>query len=122
MAAIGRLQITHFIRPERAPDRRHGCDRRGEAIGYAAAIERRSIVQDMGDNCPFAFNFDASTFKVGDIVSYRVTGSLSDFPFVGTLLEVGEGFVVISADPDDPASRMRGTRESRPVVEETEIA
>lgn len=79
-------------------------------------------MQDMGEKCPFAFNFDEATFKVGDVVSYRVTGSLSDFPFVGTLLEVGDDFVVISADPNDPDSHMRGTRESRPVVEESEIA
>ena len=75
----------------------------------------------MGDgSCPFEFNFEPSTFKVGDTVSYRVTGSLSDFPFVGRLVEVGEDYVVISADPNDPTSRMRGTRESRPVVEEAE--
>lgn len=74
-----------------------------------------------GDDCPFEFNFDPVTFKVGDTVSYRVTGSLADFPFVGTLLEVHEDHVVISADANDPASRMRGTRESRPVVEESEI-
>jgi hypothetical protein len=35
-----------------------------------------------GDNCPFEFNFDETTFKVGDVVSYRVTGSLEGFPFV----------------------------------------
>jgi len=43
----------------------------------------------MGDgSCPFEFNFDPATFKVGDVVSYRVTGSLEGMPFVGTLLEV----------------------------------
>ena len=78
-------------------------------------------MQGMGENCPFEFNFDEKTFKAGDTVSYRVTGSLSDFPFVGTLLEVHDDHVIISADPNDPASRMRGTRESRPVVEESEI-
>ncbi|PZU60569.1 MAG: hypothetical protein DI547_02875 [Sphingobium sp.] len=76
----------------------------------------------MGENCPFEFNFDEATFKPGDVVSYRVTGSLADFPFVGTLVEVGDDFVIISADQQDPNSRMRGTRESRPVVEESEIA
>jgi len=82
---------------------------------------RRQIMMGMGDgSCPFEFNFEPSTFKVGDTVSYRVTGSLSDFPFVGTLVEVGEDYVVISADPNNPTSRMRGTRESRPVVEEAE--
>ena len=73
------------------------------------------------ENCPFEFNFDPATFKVGDTVSYRVTGSLSDFPFVGTLLEVHDDHVVISADPNDPDSRMPATRESRPVVREEDI-
>ena len=77
-------------------------------------------MQGMGESCPFEFNFDAATFKVGDVVSYRVTGSLSDFPFVGTLVEVHDDSVIISADPKDPTSRMRGTRESRPVVDEAE--
>lgn len=75
----------------------------------------------MGESCPFEFNFDSTTFKVGDLVSYRVTGSLSNFPFMGTLLEVHDDHVIISADPNDPESRMRGTRESRPVVAESEI-
>ena len=78
-------------------------------------------MQGMGQACPFEFNFDEGSFKKGDIVSYRVTGSLAGFPFVGTLLEVHADYVVISADPGDPNSRMRGTRERRPVVEETEI-
>ena len=74
-----------------------------------------------GDNCPFEFNFDETTFKVGDTVSYRVTGSLEGFPFVGTLLEVGEDYVVIAGDANDPAARYRGTRESRPLVDESEV-
>ncbi|SKC03326.1 hypothetical protein [Sphingopyxis flava] len=78
-------------------------------------------MQSMGENCPFEFNFDEKTFKVGDTVSYRVTGGLAGFPFVGTLLEVHQDHVIISADPNDPASRMRGTRESRPAVEESEV-
>jgi hypothetical protein len=78
-------------------------------------------MQGMGEKCPFEFNFDAQTFKPGDVVSYRVTGSLSGFPFVGTLLEVHDGHVVLSADPNDPSSRLHGTRESRPVVDESEI-
>lgn len=73
-----------------------------------------------GEPCPFEFNFDAATFKVGDVVSYRVTGSLEGFPFAGTLLEVHDDHVVISADINDVNSRMRGTRESRPVVEEAD--
>lgn len=74
-----------------------------------------------GESCPFEFNFDPATFKVGDVVSYRVSGSLEGFPFVGTLLDVQDDHVIISADPNDPESRMRGTRESRPIVAETEI-
>jgi hypothetical protein len=31
-------------------------------------------------DCPFEFNFDAATFKVGDTVSYRVNGSLEGCP------------------------------------------
>jgi hypothetical protein len=73
-----------------------------------------------GESCPFEFNFDPATFKAGDIVSYRVTGSLEGFPFVGTILEVHEDHVILSADANDPTSRMRGTRESRPMVEEAD--
>lgn len=73
-----------------------------------------------GEACPFEFNFEPTTFKVGDLVSYRVTGSLEGFPFVGTLLEVHDDHVIISADTNEPNSRMRGTRESRPMVEEAD--
>ena len=81
-------------------------------------------MQDMGgagEACPFEFNFDEKTFKVGDSVSYRITGSLADFPFVGTLVEVHDDHVMIAGDPNDPAKIYRGTRESRPVVDESEI-
>jgi hypothetical protein len=36
-----------------------------------------------------------------------VTGNLANCPFVGTLLEMADDHVIISADPSDPASRMR---------------
>jgi hypothetical protein len=79
-------------------------------------------MQGMGSgDCPFEFNFDPDTFKVGDTVSYRVTGSLSDFPFVGVLLEVGDDHVVLTSEPNNPKSRMKATRESRPVVAEADI-
>ena len=69
------------------------------------------------EKCPFEFNFDAATFKVGDMVSYRVPERFDEMPFVGTLLEVHDDYVVISPnDPTEPDRRMRGTRESRPVV------
>ena len=74
-----------------------------------------------GEDCPFAFNFDEATFKVGDMVSYRVTGSLADFPFVGTLLEVHDDHVIISPGESEPDARYRETRESRPVVDESEL-
>jgi hypothetical protein len=76
---------------------------------------------ETGEACPFEFNFDPATFKAGDTVSYRVNGSLEGFPFVGTLLEVHEDHVMIAADPQDPGSTYRGTRESRPLVEYAQI-
>ena len=74
-----------------------------------------------GEACPFVFNFDEATFKVGDVVSYQVTGSLKGFPFVGTLTEVHEDYVLIAAEPLKPEVIYRGTRESRPVVEFSQI-
>ena len=74
-----------------------------------------------GEACPFTFNFDATTFKVGDMVSYRVSERFGEMPFVGTLLEVHDDHVVISPnDPQDQDRRMRGTRESRPDVSAAE--
>jgi hypothetical protein len=75
-----------------------------------------------GDSCPFAFNFDAATFKPGDVVSYRVPDRFVDFPFVGLLLEVHADHVLISPnDPTQPDKRMRGTRENRPVVHSSQV-
>ena len=74
-----------------------------------------------GENCPFEFNFDPATFKVGDQVSYRIPEAFQDMPFVGTLVAVEDDHVLISAnDPGDPDRKMRGTRESRPVVSKKE--
>lgn len=79
-------------------------------------------MQGIGDgDCPFTFNFDPATFRPGDCVSYRVTGALSGMPFMGTLVEVHDDHVVVAADPDDPATYMRGTRESRPVIDEGDV-
>jgi hypothetical protein len=55
------------------------------------------------------------------MVSYRVTGSLEGMPFVGTLLEVHDDYVVISPGESEPDARYRGTREDRPVVDISEI-
>lgn len=74
-----------------------------------------------GQSCPFSFNLDPDTFKVGDTVSYRVSEVFGDMPFVGTLLEVADDHVVISPnDPSCPDQRMRGTRTSRPEVPASE--
>ena len=80
-------------------------------------------MQNLGQgSCPFSFNLDPATFKVGDTISYRVPERFDDFPFVGTLVEVHADHVLISAnDPTDPDRRMRGTRESRPVVAFSEV-
>ncbi len=71
----------------------------------------------VGDSCPFEFKFDPSTFKTGDLVSYRVPDPLGEFPFVATILAVYHDYIEISPnDPSTPDKRMRATRESRPVV------
>jgi hypothetical protein len=77
--------------------------------------------QSEGEACPFEFNFDEKTFKPGDTVSYRVNGSLEGFPFVGTLVEVHAGYVLIAGDPNEPEKYYRGTRESRPMVDYSEV-
>jgi hypothetical protein len=73
----------------------------------------------MEEKCPFEFNFDPQTFKVGDSVSYRIPEKFGDMPFVGTILAVYEDWVEISPnDETEPDRRMRGTRTSRPIVSE----
>ena len=74
-----------------------------------------------GEACPFEFNFDPATFKVGDCVSYRVSGRFGDFPFMGTIVAVHENSIEVTSDPKDPHGVMRATRESRPIVDESEI-
>lgn len=75
-----------------------------------------------GERCPFSFNFDAASFRPGDLVSYRVPARFDDFPFVGVLVAVFDDHVLISPnDPATPGKQMRGTRESRPVVALSEV-
>jgi hypothetical protein len=74
------------------------------------------------DHCPIEFNFDPATFKPGDMVSYRVTGALAGFPFAGILLEVHEDHVILTSNIEAPDERMKATRDSRPVVDECEVA
>ena len=69
-----------------------------------------------GESCPFVFNFNPATFKVGDVVSFRIPSQFGDFPFVGTILAVFEDYIELHSDPKDPAERLRATRDSRPTV------
>jgi hypothetical protein len=74
-------------------------------------------MQGMGDgSCPYAFNFDPETFKVGDWVSFRVPSVDPEFRFAGVLLEVHEDHVIVSPNPDDPSETYKASRESRPVA------
>ena len=78
----------------------------------------KDMVTPADPNCPFQFNFDATTFKPGDIVSYRVPDGFDDMPFVGELLEVHDDHVILHhyGEPEGQVRRMRGTREDRPAV------
>ena len=78
----------------------------------------KDMVTPQEGECPFEFNFDAKTFKVGDLVSYRVPEAFDDMPFVGKLLEVHDDHVILhhEGEPENQIRRMRGTREDRPAV------
>lgn len=82
----------------------------------------KEMVTEEDKSCPFEFNFDATTFKVGDIVSYAVPEAFDDMPFVGQLLAVEEDHVILChyGLPQTEQKKMRGTRESRPVVSKEE--
>jgi hypothetical protein len=71
-------------------------------------------------DCPFEFNFDAATFKPGDVVSYRVPEAFNDMPFVGILLEVHDDHVILQHYGEPRAKPIRGSRESRPAVSEAD--
>ncbi|CAA0110465.1 Uncharacterised protein [Zhongshania aliphaticivorans] len=78
---------------------------------------------ESGDKCPFDLNFDPSTFKVGDVVSYRVEGSMMDMPFVGVLVDVHDDYVLLTHYGETPTTEsnvMRGTRTDRPIVSEAD--
>lgn len=72
--------------------------------------------------CPFVFNTDAATFKVGDTVSYRVEG-MDDFPFAGRLIEVHDDHVVLTSDLEDIGGGevYRALRQDRPLVSADQI-
>jgi uncharacterized protein YijF (DUF1287 family) len=74
-----------------------------------------------GEKCPFDLNFDPQTFKAGDLVSYRVAGSMMDMPFVGVLVEVHDDHVILAhynGTPTPDSDTMRGSKADRPVVSE----
>lgn len=82
----------------------------------------KEMINAEDSECPFEFNFDATRFKPGDVVSYRVPEAFDDMPFVGELLEVHEDYVVLRhyqalEGQDQP---MRGSREDRPIVSKAE--
>lgn len=70
-------------------------------------------------DCPYQFNFDPDTFKVGDTVSYRVP-SLGEFPFAAEIKAVHEDYIEI-ADYGEPEKLIRATRESRPLVADADV-
>src|SRR3546814_18211757 len=77
---------------------------------------------ETGEACPFEFNFDEKTFKAGDTVSYRVHGSLEGFPFVGTLVEVHDDYVLIAGDPNDPDTQIGRASCRETVCQEVSIS
>lgn len=84
---------------------------------------KEMINAENGNQCPFELNFDPESFKPGDLVSYRVSGSMMEMPFVGVLIAVHEDHVELKHyDGNEPpqGQLMRGSRESRPVVSEEE--
>ena len=86
------------------------------AAGDGNAIT--SICGDGGELCPFEFNFNPTTFKVGAVVSFRIPIQFQDFPFVGTILAVYNDCIELTSDPKDPTEWLKATCASRPVVEQ----
>ncbi len=72
----------------------------------------------MDGKCPYEFNFDPATFKVGDTVSYRVP-ALGEFPFAAQIIAVHGDHIDI-VNPGEPEKVLRATRESRPVVSDAQ--
>jgi hypothetical protein len=71
--------------------------------------------------CPIQLNFDESSFKPGDLVSYRVPEMFDDMPFVGEIVSVENDHITLRHySPDQSTHLMKGTRESRPVVSKAE--
>lgn len=73
-------------------------------------------------DCPISFNTDPATFKVGDVVSYRVEG-MDGFPFAGRLLEVHDDHVVLTSDLEGGSAGevYRASRAERPLVSADQV-
>lgn len=78
----------------------------------------KEMVDAQNTACPFEFNFEAATFKKGDLVSYRVPSLFTDMAFVGQILEVHEDHIILHhyGESEHEIRPMRGTREDRPAV------
>lgn len=78
----------------------------------------KEMVTENDEKCPFSFNTNPATFKVGDLVSYRVPDPCGEMPFVGELLEVHKDHVILKHHeaPKGDDQPMRGTLEANPVV------
>ena len=72
------------------------------------------------ETCPFEFNFDPDTIKVGDTVSYR-DPRFFGMPFVATIRAVHADYIEI-VDASEPDVVLRASRESRPVVAQGAVA
>jgi hypothetical protein len=83
-----------------------------------AAAAAKAAARNSMEACPFKFNFEPASFKVGDAVSYRVP-KLEGFPFAATIVAVHEDYIEI-VDASEPGRPMRATREGRPVVSDQE--
>lgn len=66
------------------------------------------------ETCPFEFNFEPATFKVGDTVSYR-DPQIVGMPFVAVITAVHADHIEI-VDSSEPQRILLATRASRPVV------
>lgn len=82
-------------------------------------------MKEMGEGaCPFKINMDPESFKVGDLVSYRVRDMPVDMPFLGVLMEVNKDHVMLRHYMEDSAYEkynpplLKATREVRPMVED----
>jgi hypothetical protein len=72
------------------------------------------------ESCPFEFNFDPATFKVGDTVSYR-DPKFMGMPFVAKIKTVYEDRLEL-VDESEPDRTLLATRASRPVVTREKVS